>query len=98
MHGTGSHPEVLLLVKAELSPTDTAAAAAAFHILKAVFSQYLRGEWGVVYDTVSRFKYSKTKGGSDEADVTEYTSLCCYQHIFIYNASHTVIYNPDLFK
>lgn len=60
MHGTGSHPEVLLLVKPEPSPTDTAAWA--FHILKAFFSAVvgwrLRGEWGVAYDTVSRFKYS----------------------------------------
>lgn len=61
MRGTGSHPEVLLLVKPEPSPTDTAASA--FHILKAFSSEVvawrLRGEWGAAYDTVSRFKYSK---------------------------------------
>lgn len=53
MHGTGSHPEVLLLVKSEPSPTDTAASA--FHILKGFFSEVagwcLRGKWGAVYDT-----------------------------------------------
>ena len=37
MHGTGSHPEVLLRVKPELSPTDTAAWA--FHILKTSSSE-----------------------------------------------------------
>lgn len=40
MHGAGSHPEVLLLVKLELSQTDTAAPA--FHILKA-FSEVSGG-------------------------------------------------------
>lgn len=58
MHGIGSHPEVLLLVKPEPSPTDTAA----FYILNASFSEVvgwrLRRERGVACDTLSRFEYS----------------------------------------
>lgn len=42
MHGTGSHPEVLLLVKPEPSPSDTAA----FHILKAFLSEVLERRMG----------------------------------------------------
>lgn len=59
MHGAGSHAEVLLLVKPELSPTDTAAAAP-FHILKPSY-EVLGGKRGSVYNTVSRFKYSKAE-------------------------------------
>lgn len=58
MHGAGSHAEVLLLVKPELSPTDTAAPV--FHILKP-FYEVLGGNWGIAYDTVSPFKYSEAE-------------------------------------
>lgn len=58
MHGAGSHAEVLLLVKPELSPTDTAAPV--FHILQSSYEVF-GGKWGIVYDTVSRFKYSKAE-------------------------------------
>lgn len=86
MHGIRSHPEVLLLVKPEPSPTDTAASA--FHILKAFFSEVvewcLRGEMGVMCDTVSRFKYSTARMAQTGAEVMEYTSLCCYQSVYLH--------------
>lgn len=69
----------------------------------------MRGEWGIVYDTVSRFKYSVTEVTDVryepavclmmEVSARHYAVTMASQHInLIYNTSHTVIYNLDLFK
>lgn len=61
-----------------------------------------------MYDTVSRFKYSETEVADVryepavylmmEVSARHYAVTMASRHILIYNASHTVIYNLDLFK
>lgn len=69
--------------------------------------QSLKGEWGIVYDT-GRFKYAETEMADAsyepaicfmmEVSMCHYAVTMASQHILIYIASHTVIYNLDLFK